>query len=53
MVLGSGLTAYTPILHNHALVYVDDVVQGFVSRMDLSSKKAVVKLSVPSISKGH
>ena len=53
---GSGSTTYTltmPILHDRALVYVDDVVQGIVSRMDLGSKMAVVKLSVPSTSKGH
>lgn len=53
---GGGSTVYSmamTMLHDRALVYVDDVVQGIVSRMDLGGKEAVMNISVPSTSKGH
>ena len=52
----SGTTNYTLTiltLHDRAVVYVDDVVQGIVSRMDLGGHDAVVQITVPSTSKGY
>ena len=40
-------------LHDRAVVYIDDVVQGIISRMDLGSNNAVVQVTVPSTSKGQ
>lgn len=40
-------------LHDRAVVYVDDVVQGIVSRMDIGSLNATVQITIPSTSKGE
>lgn len=52
----SGSMSYTLTmltLHDRAVVYVDDVVQGTISRMDIGSHNAVVEITVPSTSKGY
>ena len=52
----NGSTKYTltmQALHDRAVVYVDDIVQGIISRMDLAGLDAVVQIMVPSTSKGR